>query len=67
MQAAASTPDTRRIFIELRVGDVLEVGGARIQLEFKKGQAARMVVAASLDTCVKKVPAATRAVPSLPS
>jgi hypothetical protein len=44
MPSTSSTPDARRIFVELRMGDVLEVGGARIQLEFKKGQAARMVV-----------------------
>ena len=42
--------------MELRTGDVLEVGGVRIQLEYKKGQAARMVIAA-----------ASRPVPSLPS
>jgi len=48
------------------MGDVLEVGGARIRLEYKKGQAARMVVVAA-ETTVKKTPAALRPVPSLPS
>ena len=67
MQAAAPIPDARRIFVELRTGDVLEVGGARIQLEYKKGQAARMVVLAAPETTVKKTPAASRPVPSLPS
>lgn len=67
MEAVASPPDVRRIFMELRTGDVLEVGGVRIQMEYKKGQAARMVVAASPDTTVRKIPAAARSVPSLPS
>lgn len=67
MPTTSSTPDARRIFVELRMGDVLEVGGARIQLEYKKGQAARMVVVAALETTVKKTPAALRPVPSLPS
>ena len=67
MQPAALSLDTRRIFVELRAGDVLEVGGARIQLEYKKGQAARMAITAAPDTSVKKTPAATRPVPSLPS
>ena len=66
-QAAASTSGVRRIFIELRTGDVLEVGGVRIQLEYKKGQAARMVIAAAPDTCVRKIAAASRPVPSLPT
>lgn len=66
-QATASTPEVRRIFMELRTGDVLEVGGVRIQLEYKKGQAARMAITATPDTTVKKTPAATRPVPSLPS
>ena len=66
-QAAASTPGVRRIFIELRTGDVLEVGGVRIQLEYKKGQAARMLIAAAPDTCVRKIAAASRPVPSLPT
>ena len=66
-QATASTLDVRRIFMELRTGDVLEVGGVRIQLEYKKGQAARMVIAAAPDTCVRKIAAASRPVPSLPS
>ena len=52
MPSTSSTPDARRIFVELRMGDVLEVGGARIQLEFKKGQAARMVIAAAPETAV---------------
>ncbi|WP_047472194.1 hypothetical protein [Delftia sp. ZNC0008] len=65
-EQTASTPDVRRIFMELRTGDVLEVGGVRIQLEYKKGQAARMVIAAAPDTCVRKI-AASRPVPSLPS
>lgn len=60
-------PDARRIFVELRMGDVLEVGGARIQLEYKKGQAARMVVLAAPETTIKKTPVALRPVPSLPS
>ena len=67
MLSTSSTPDARRIFVELRMGDVLEVGGARIQLEYKKGQAARMVIAAAPDTCVRKIAAASRPVPSLPS
>lgn len=66
-QATASTPDVRRIFMELRTGDVLEVGGVRIQMEYKKGQAARMVVVATPETSVKKIPAAVRPVPSLPT
>jgi len=66
MPSTCSTPDARRIFVELRMGDVLEVGGARIRLEYKKGQAARMVVVAA-ETTVKKTPAALRPVPSLPS
>lgn len=67
MLSTSSNPDARRIFVELRMGDVLEVGGARIQLEYKKGQAARMVVVAAPETTVKKTPAALRPVPSLPS
>ena len=59
--------ETRRIFMELRTGDVLEVGGVRIQLEYKKGQAARMVIAAAPETCVRKIAASSRPVPSLPS
>lgn len=70
-QEAESTPDVRRIYMELRTGDVLEVGGVRIQMEYKKGQAARMVVVAAPDTSVKKIPAEVRVgarpVPSLPS
>lgn len=67
-QATASTADVRRIFMELRTGDVLEVGGVRIQLQYKKGQTARMVVAAGSDTRVKKIPAVTtQLVPSLTS
>ncbi len=66
-QANASTPLVRRIHMELRTGDVLEVGGVRIQLEYKKGQAARMVIAAAPDTTVKKIAATARPVPSLPS
>lgn len=67
-QATASTADVRRIFMELRTGDVLEVGGVRIQLQYKKGQTARMVVAAGSDTRVKKIPAVTtQPVPSLTS
>lgn len=65
-QATASAPDVRRIFMELRTGDVLEVGGVRIQMEYKKGQAARMVVLAAPETAIKKIPAPSRAVPSLP-
>ena len=53
--------------MELRTGDVLEVGGVRIQMEYKKGQAARMSIAAAPDTAVKKIPATARPVPSLPS
>ena len=67
MAQATEATEARRIFMELRTGDVLEVGGVRIQLEYKKGQTARMVVVASPDTCVKKIAAATRPVPSLPS
>lgn len=60
--------ETRRIFMELRTGDVLEVGGVRIQMQYKKGQTARMVVAADSDTRVKKIPAVTtQHVPSLTS
>lgn len=60
--------ETRRIFMELRTGDVLEVGGVRIQMQYKKGQTARMVVAAGSDTRVKKIPAVTtQHVPSLTS
>lgn len=66
-QATPSTPQVRRIFMELRTGDVLEVGGVRIQMEYKKGQAARMSIAAAPDTTVKKIPATVRPVPSLPS
>jgi len=43
------------------------VGSVRIQLEYKKGQAARMVIAAEPETCVRKIAAASRPVPSLPS
>lgn len=53
--------------MELRTGDVLEVSGVRIQMEYKKGQAARMIVSASPDTTIKKIPAVARPVPSLPT
>ncbi len=67
MPAATTSPSVRRIHMELRTGDVLEVGGVRIQMEYKKGQAARMSIAAAPDTIVKKIPATARPVPSLPS
>ncbi|QIL69522.1 hypothetical protein G7048_03515 [Diaphorobacter sp. HDW4B] len=63
----SNTPPVRRNFIELRTGDVLEVAGVRIQMEYKKGQVARMVVSAAPDTPIKKVAAVARPVPSLPS
>ena len=67
MTQATVLPDpVRRNFIELRTGDVLEVAGARIRLEFKKGQVARMEVCAAPDMPIKKIPAAVRPVPSLP-
>lgn len=65
--AATLSPPVRRIHMELRTGDVLELPGVRIQLEYKKGQVARMSVSASHDVQVKKVAAIARPVPSLPS
>lgn len=62
----STTSSVRRNFIELRTGDVLEVAGVRIQMEYKKGQVARMVVSAAPDTSIKKIPATARPVPSLP-
>lgn len=60
-------PPVRRIHMELRTGDVLVLPGVHVQLEYKKGQVARMVVSASPDTTIKKIPAVARSVPSLPS
>lgn len=56
----------RRIHLELRTGDVLSLPGVHIQLEYKKGQVARMVVSAAPGVPFKKNPAAVRPVPSLP-
>ena len=61
-----ATPPVHRNFIELRTGDVLVLPGVRIQMVYKKGQAARMEVSAAPDTVIKKIPAAARPVPSLP-
>jgi hypothetical protein len=57
----------RQLRLELRTGDVLEINGARIELQYKKGQAARMLVQAAPDVAIKKIPAVVRAVPSLPT
>lgn len=53
--------------MELRTGDVLVLPGVELRLVFKKGQAARMEVCAAPDTVIKKIPAAARLVPSLPT
>jgi hypothetical protein len=58
MPSTSSTPDARRIFVELRMGDVLEVGGARSSWNTGRG---RVVVAPT----VRKTPAALRPLPSL--
>jgi len=54
----------RRMFLELRTGDVLQLAGASIKLAYKKGQVARLEVCAQEHLHVKKVCA--RPVPSLP-
>lgn len=53
--------------MELRTGDVLAFPGVRIQLEYKKGQVARMVVSADDGVPIKRIPAPSRTVPSLPT
>lgn len=65
--ATESTSHARRMHIELRTGDVLSLPGCEIRLVFKRGQVARMEVCAPPDTPVKKIPAASRPVPSLPT
>lgn len=40
--------------VELRAGDVLNVGGVMLQLQQKKGQVARLVVRAPASVDVKK-------------
>lgn len=65
-QAIALPTSLRRNYIELRTGDELVLPGVRIALAYKKGQVARLVVSAAPDTSIKKIPAAVRAVPSLP-
>ena len=52
--------------MELRTGDVLSLPGVSIQMEYKKGQVARMVITAPLEIPIKKIPAVARGVPSLP-
>jgi len=56
----------RRIHMELRTGDVLALPGVHIQLEYKKGRVARMVVSAAPGVSFKKIPAVLQSVPSLP-
>ncbi|ULR90928.1 MULTISPECIES: hypothetical protein [Comamonas] len=53
--------------MELRTGDVLIIGGVRIELEYKKGKTARMAISADSKTVITKNTAAARPVPSLPS
>lgn len=67
MPAATTSPSVRRIHMELRTGDVLAFPGVRIQLEYKKGQVARMVVSADDGVPIKRIPAPSRSVPSLPT
>lgn len=66
-QAATLSAPVRSIYMELRTGDVLELPGVRIQMEYKKGQVARMRISAAPDAVIKKLAAAGKAVPSLPT
>ena len=54
----------RRMFMELRTGDVLQLAGGAIKLSYKKGQVARLEVCAPQHLHVKKV--CSKPVPSLP-
>lgn len=66
--ATMTVPPVRRLHMELRTGEALRLpNGVEIQLAFKKGQVARMVVSAPPDIAVQKLPATVRPVPSLPS
>lgn len=67
MSSSSLPPPVRRVHMELRTGDVLVLPGVELRLVFKKGQAARMEVCAAPDTVIKKIPAAARLVPSLPT
>ncbi len=67
MTSADKTAQIRRISMELRTGDVLIIGGVRIELEYKKGKTARMAISADSKTVITKNTAAARPVPSLPS
>ncbi|MDT0138100.1 hypothetical protein [Acidovorax sp. PRC11] len=61
MTAANTSQDTvRRVHLELRTGDVLELPGVVIQMVEKSGQTARMVVCAAPEISFKKVPARTK-------
>lgn len=65
-EAKPSEVTERRFSMELRTGDVLSLPGVSIQMEYKKGQVARMVITAPIEIPIKKIPAVARGVPSLP-
>ena len=67
MPTTTATEKPLRIHMELRTGDVLAIAGVQIELVYKKGQAARMVICAPPNVAVKKIAAASRPVPSLPT
>lgn len=56
--AQAGETAVRRVHIELRTGDVLELPGVQILMVQKSGQTARMVLCAAPDAPIKKIPAA---------
>lgn len=55
-----SQSPARRVHMELRTGDVLELPGVQIQMVQKSGQTARMVVCAAPEISFRKVPARTK-------
>lgn len=58
---------TRSMHLELRTGDVLQLpGGVTMQLQYKKGQAARFEVRTPAGVDVKKVVGAPKRDPSRP-
>ena len=44
---------TRHIYIDLKRGETLVIGGATVRLEQKSGQVARLLVEASEETVIK--------------
>lgn len=52
-----------KMIVELKVGETLEIGSARVRLEKKSGQVARLVVEADDGTRIKNPQEARRSAP----